>query len=66
MLGRVDGFENDEAESEGDERAEVLAGFLTSKRNPLEALQLANKLLDPRGPDRALSERKTAGCAPRT
>ena len=46
-LGRVDGFGDDEAESEGDERAEILAGFLASKRNPLEALQLPDQLLDP-------------------
>ena len=46
MLGRVDGFDEDEAECEGDDRAVVLCGLLTSERNPLEALQLAHGLLN--------------------
>ena len=46
MLGGVDGFEEDEAESEGDERAVVLGRLLAAERDTLEALELAHKLLD--------------------
>src|SRR5215207_4849699 len=45
-LGRVDGFDDDEAQSECDEGSEVLVRFLATERNALEALELAHKLLD--------------------
>ena len=45
-LGRVDGFDDDEAQSECDEGSEVLVGFLATERNALEALELADELLD--------------------
>ena len=45
-LGRVDGFDDDEAKSECDEGCKVLARFLAAERNALEALELAHKLLD--------------------
>src|SRR3954466_5078462 len=46
MLGRVDGFEDDEAKSECDEGCKVLVRFLATERKALEALELAHKLLD--------------------
>ena len=46
VLGRVDGFCPDKGASKGDEGGEVLCGFLTAQRDPLEALELANGLLD--------------------
>ena len=46
LLGGVDGFDDDEAESEGDDRAEVLGGFLASECDTLEALEFAHELLD--------------------
>src|SRR4051812_11467929 len=45
-LGRVDGFDDDEAQSECDEGSEVPVRFLATERNALEALELAHKLLD--------------------
>src|SRR3954470_22015755 len=45
-LGRVDGFDDDEAQSECDEGPEVLVRFLAAERNSLEALELADELLD--------------------
>jgi len=45
-LGHVDGSDEDEAEREGDDRAVVLRRLLASERNPLEALRLADQLLD--------------------
>src|SRR4051812_36459079 len=45
-LGRVDGFDDDEAESECDEGSEVLGRFLAAERNALEALELADELFD--------------------
>ncbi|MGA7787568.1 MAG: hypothetical protein WCA56_05315, partial [Xanthobacteraceae bacterium] len=42
-LGRVDGFDQDEAESKGDERAVILGRLLASKRNTFEALELADR-----------------------
>ena len=45
-LGRVDGFDDDEAKSECDEGSEVLDRFLAAERNPLEALELADELFD--------------------
>jgi len=47
MLGRVDGFDQDDGEDEFDESGETLGGFLATQGNPLEALQLADQLLDP-------------------
>ena len=46
MLGHVDGFDEDEAERQGDNGSVVLCGLLTSERNPLEALELAHGLLN--------------------
>src|SRR4051812_42524445 len=46
MLGRVDGFDDDEAKSECDEGCKVLVRFLATERKALEALELAHKLLD--------------------
>src|SRR3954452_390356 len=45
-LGRVDGFDDDEAKSECDEGCKVLVRFLATERNALEALELADQLLD--------------------
>ena len=42
----MDGFDDDEAEGESDERAEVLVGFLATEGDALEALELADQLLD--------------------
>ena len=44
MLGRVDGFDQDEAESKRDERAVILRRLLASKCDTLEAFELANRL----------------------
>src|SRR5215210_3397838 len=46
MLGRVDGFDDDEGESECDEGSEVLVRFLAAERNSLEALELADEVFD--------------------
>ena len=46
MLGRVDGFDQDEAESERDERAVILRGLLATQRDALEPFELADCLLD--------------------
>ena len=43
-LGRVDGFDQDEAESKRDERAVILRRLLASKRDTLESLELADRL----------------------
>ncbi len=45
-LGRVDGFDQDEAESKRDERAVILRRLLASKCDTLEALELADRLFD--------------------
>ena len=39
-LGRVDGFDQDEAESERDERAVILRRLFAPKGDTLEALEL--------------------------
>lgn len=46
-LGPVDGFNQDEAAGERDERRIVLCGFLASQGDALETLELADGLLDP-------------------
>jgi hypothetical protein len=46
LLGRVDGFDQDEAESKGYERGVVLIHFLAAKSNALEPLELSHGLLD--------------------
>src|SRR5438552_17850980 len=46
MLGRVDGFDQDEAESKRDERAVILRRLLASKCDTLEAFDLADRLFD--------------------
>src|SRR3954471_9383613 len=48
QLGRVDGFDQDEAEGDGDEGTEVLCCLLASKRDPLKAFELADRLFDAR------------------
>jgi hypothetical protein len=42
----MDGFDQDEAEGERDERAVIALRLFASKRDTLEALELANCLLD--------------------
>ena len=42
----MDGFDQDEAESKCDERAVILRRLLASKRDTLEALELADRLFD--------------------
>src|SRR4029077_5572539 len=42
MLGRVDGFDQDEGESKRDERAVILRRLLASKCDTLEAFELAD------------------------
>ena len=46
VLGRVDGFDQDEAESKRDERAVILCRLLASKCDTFEAFELANRLFD--------------------
>ena len=46
MLGRVDGFDQDEAESKRDERTVILRRLLASKCDTLEAFELADRLFD--------------------
>ncbi len=45
-LGRVDGFDQDKAKSKRDERTVILRRLLASKRDTLEALELADRLFD--------------------
>ena len=45
-LGRVDGFNQDEAECKGYEGSVVLRGLLASERDAFEALEFADGLLD--------------------
>ena len=45
-LGPVDGFREDEPESEGNKGAVVLGRLLAAERHALEALELADELLD--------------------
>jgi hypothetical protein len=47
-LGRVDGFDQDEAADQGDEGAIVLGGLFAPQSDALEALDLAVGLLDAR------------------
>ena len=47
-LGPVDGFDEDEAASEGDESRVALGRLLAAECDLLEALELAHGLLDPR------------------
>ncbi len=49
-LGRVDGFDEDEAQSKRDERAVVLVRLLAAQSNALEALEFAHRLLNPSPP----------------
>ena len=49
-LGRVDGFDQDEAESKRDERAVILRGLLASKCDALESFELPDRLLDTGAP----------------
>ena len=46
LLGPVDGFDQDEGASKGDECTVAVLGFITTHGNALEALQLADGLLD--------------------
>jgi len=45
-LGRVDGFDQDKAESERNERAVILRRLLASKCDTLEPFELADRLFD--------------------
>ncbi len=45
-LGRVDGFDRDEAECQGYEGSVVLRGLLASECDAFEALEFADGLLD--------------------
>src|SRR3954451_22035206 len=45
-LGGVDGFDEDEAESKGNDGAVVLGRLLAAQCNSLEALELADELFD--------------------
>src|SRR3954453_7824166 len=45
-LGRVDGFDDDEAKRECDEGSEVPVRFLATERNALGALELAGEVFD--------------------
>jgi hypothetical protein len=47
VLGLVDGFDQDEGASESDECAITVLGLVAAHSNSLEALQLADGLLDP-------------------
>jgi hypothetical protein len=49
-LGRVDGFDEDEPKSQGDDRAVALGRLLTPERYAFEALELANGLLNASAP----------------
>ena len=46
LLGRVDGFNQDEAECKGYEGSVVLRGLLASECDAFEALEFADGLLD--------------------
>jgi hypothetical protein len=46
-LGPVDGSDHNESGGESDEGCEVCCGFLAAERDPLEALELADRVLDP-------------------
>src|SRR4051812_21167919 len=46
VLGGVDGFDEDEAESKGHHGTVVLGRLLAAQRHALEALELAHELLD--------------------
>jgi len=50
LLGRVDGFDQDESAGERDEGGEVLCGFLAAQGDPFEAFDLADTLLDAGAP----------------
>lgn len=45
-LGGVDGFDEDEAQGEGDDSSEGAFGFFAAERYPFEALELSETLLD--------------------
>ena len=47
-LGRVDGFDQDEAEGERDEGTVIARSLLATKGDALEALEFADGLLDAR------------------
>ena len=63
-LGRVDGFDQDEAESESDEGSVILRGLLASECDALEALKFADGLLDacPRLVEYFRKERRSVDC----
>src|SRR4029078_6089169 len=46
VLGGVDGFDEDEAEGDGNDGTVVLGRLLAAERHTLEALELAHKLLN--------------------
>ena len=64
-LGRVDGFDQDEAEGERDEGTVIARSFLATKGDALEALEFADGLLDarPRFVEDFREESGSVGCS---
>ena len=64
-LGRVDGFDQDEAEGERDEGTVIARSLLATKGDALEALEFADGLLDarPRFVDDFREESWSVGCS---
>jgi len=48
LLGRVDGFDQDQAAYEGEEGSEVFGGLLAAQGDAFEALDFADGLFDAR------------------
>ena len=65
MLGRVDGFDQDEAEGERDEGTVIARSLLATKCDALEALEFADGLLDarPRFVEDFREESGSVGCS---
>ena len=65
LLGRVDGFDQDEAEGERDEGTVIARSLLATKGDALEALEFADGLLDarPRFVEDFREESWSVGCS---
>ena len=65
LLGRVDGFDQDEAEGERDEGTVIARSLLATKGDALEALEFADGLLDarPRFVEDFREESGSVGCS---
>ena len=65
VLGRVDGFDQDEAEGERDEGTVIARSLLATKGDALEALEFADGLLDarPRFVEDFREESGSVGCS---